>query len=53
MTTPNTKTPSLDVWRDYNYKIKQLRQHGNDNFVKIPKKVSAVKLVQNKQLELL
>lgn len=42
-----------DVWRDYNYKIKQIRQHGNDNFIKIPRKVRAVNPDENKQLELL
>jgi hypothetical protein len=42
-----------DVWRDYNYKMKQFRQHENDNFIRVPKKVRAVKVVENKQLELL
>lgn len=45
--------PLFDAWHDYNYKMKQLRQHENDNFIKVPRKVRAVKVVNSKQLELL
>lgn len=45
--------PNYDAWRDYNYKMKQLRQYENDNFIRVPKKVRAVRVVSSRQLELL
>ncbi len=47
----STKTPSFDVWVEYNYKMKLLKQHENDNFIRAPKK-KAVRLVSSKQLEM-
>ncbi len=43
-----------DVWSDFNFKMKQLRQSRNDNwyFPKV-RKVAEIKKAENKQLELL
>lgn len=40
----------FDVWAQYNYQMKLLKQEQNDNFILVPKRKKAA---QDKQLRLL